>query len=64
MGKIKQIIYGFRLDNVRKNLRKNAIKIREAVEEGGNYLGDYNEQLRLMSCKSYLENKFGGPIVG
>jgi len=57
MSKLKRIIYEFRLKQVRSNLKKNAYEIREAVNKGLDYLANYNKQIRLMSCKSYLENK-------
>jgi hypothetical protein len=59
MNKIKQILYEFRLKNVENNLIKNLGKIELAVKSNDdtNYNQDRLEQLRLMSCRLYLENK-------
>jgi hypothetical protein len=58
MHKLTEIIYKIKLNNVRDALKNNARKIELAVTD--NY-HDYNsyrlEQLRLMSNKSYSENK-------
>ncbi len=60
MNKLKQIVYEHRLNSVKKSLRENAEKIKELFERKANYLKYYNEQSRLMSCNSYLENKLSG----
>lgn len=64
MNKLKKILYGFRLKNVEKNLVKNLNKIEAYIKNNSpsfndilGYKGNYNEHLRLMVCKSYLENK-------
>jgi len=57
MNKLKQIWYEFRLSNVKDNLKKNAEKIELAVKSDNNYNQYRLEQMRLMSCRGYLENK-------
>ena len=64
MNKLKQIYDGWRLNNVKKALMTNAKRIELYIESKSgkfedyvNYKGYYLEQLRLMSCNSYLENK-------
>jgi len=64
MNKLKEIIYQIKLDNVDRKLTKNAENIREYVNRIGFINEDYFEynhlhleQLRLMSCRAYLENK-------
>ncbi|MFH1585400.1 MAG: hypothetical protein ABIB79_01385 [archaeon] len=57
MNKLTKRIYGFRLSRVKNRLRSNAEEIRELFNNWRDYLKNYNEQLRLMSCRSYLENK-------
>jgi len=59
MNKLTEIIYRVRLNHVKDVLKSNTRKIESAIMDN-DYLA-YNkfrlEQLRLMSCKSYLENK-------
>jgi len=64
MNKLKEIIYKIRLNNVDRKLTKNAEDMREYVNRSSLINEDhfeYNhlhlEQLRLMFCISYLENK-------
>jgi hypothetical protein len=55
---LKKIVYEFKLENVKTNLRKNVNKIELAVKTDSLDYNHYRlEQLRLMVCKSYLENK-------
>ena len=58
MNKLKEILYEFKLMNVRNSLKNNAEKIKSAYElsKGREYNRYRLEQLRLMSNKSYLEN--------
>ncbi len=57
MRSLKKMISEFRLRKVKDNLKRNAEEIYKLYRDGSNYMRNYNEQLRLMSCKSYLENK-------
>ena len=57
MRSLKKIIWEFNLNRVKSNLKKNAEEMYELISKGLGYLRNYNEQLRLMSCKSYLKNK-------
>jgi hypothetical protein len=64
MNKLKQILYEFRLKNVDRKLTRNAEKMREHLNGSYTLNEDFFEtnhihleQLRLMSCRSYLENK-------
>ena len=57
MSKLKKIIYEFKLKLVKRNLRKNAEEMYELIRKDLDYQRNYNEQLRLMSCSSYLENE-------
>ena len=67
MNKLIGIWYKFKLNNVDKELTKNADEIRDYCGEDifsiSKFKDDlkYNslrsEQLKLMSCRSYLENK-------
>ncbi len=65
MNRLKQIIYEFRLDRVKKRLRENGGRLgslfnSEEFEDKLRYAVAYAEQLRLMSSRSYLENKLPG----
>jgi len=64
MNKLKEIVYTIRLKNVDRKLTKNAEEMREHINGSYTLNEDYFEtnhirleQLRLMSCRSYLENK-------
>jgi hypothetical protein len=64
MNKIKEIIYKVRLNSIDRKLTKNAEEMREHLDGSYTLNEDYFEnnhiyieQLRLMSCRAYLENK-------
>ena len=57
MKKLKQIFYEFKLKRTEDNLKSNSEKIEFAVKNNVCYNNYSIEQLRLMSNKSYLENK-------
>ena len=64
MNKIKEIAYKIRLNIVNSGLTKNEEEMREHLNGSYTLNEDYFEyhhlgleQLRLISCRSYLENK-------
>jgi len=60
MNKIKEIIYKIRLNNIDRKLTSNAEDLRNLPTINEDHF-KYNhlklEQSRLISCRSYLENK-------
>ena len=60
MNRLKEMYYECRIKGVYKALKGNAEKIRLSFERHVNFNREYSEQLRLMSCRSYLENKLSG----
>ncbi len=59
MNKLKEIIYKIRLNSVDKKLTENAENIETAFNSDNDFIYNHYrlEQLRLMSNRSYLENK-------
>lgn len=63
MNKLKQMYYNWELNNIKNAMRKADEIIGELFwnskdsENNFKYKHSYLEHLRLMSCRSYLENK-------
>jgi len=57
-NRLREIFYKHRLKTTEKSLRENARRLDTLT--GFQHRIHYAEQLRLMSCRSYLENKLSG----